>query len=341
MKIALIQPYFGKFPNYFQLHLKTIERNPCITWIFYTDDHTRYNYPNNCQVHYCEFQDIRERIQSKFDFPIALDKPYKLCDYKPCYGYIFEDDLQGYDYWGHCDVDVLFGDIGSVVTDEVLSNHDFFFRTGHFRLYRNIEKLNMFFKNENLMFDYREVFTHDEIYSFDEMNSFQRELIKSGFRYYENDNIEADTNPFCGGIKLREVSDKRRNYQVYRTVRNYDNQIFVWESGRLFRYYIDNDSVKKDKFMDIHFLKRSMEVIGNINEECSRIVITPSKLIIDDSRIIDERLIVKLSDNQYCAMQPENKYLKMLKFLKMNKTEKKIKINKYLWNVKHRKDGRI
>ena len=41
----------------------------------------------------------------------GVNSPYKLCDYKPVYGLIFDEDLQDYDFWGHCDVDLIFGDI--------------------------------------------------------------------------------------------------------------------------------------------------------------------------------------------------------------------------------------
>lgn len=101
-KIVLIQPYFGKFPNYFELHLLSIRRNPDITWIFFTDDHTEYDWPSNAEVHYMGFDDMQRLVQSRFEFQISLEKPYKLCDFKPAYGWIFRDYLEGYDYWGHC-----------------------------------------------------------------------------------------------------------------------------------------------------------------------------------------------------------------------------------------------
>ena len=32
-------------------------------------------------------------------------------DLRPAYGVLFEEYLDGYDFWGHCDLDVLFGRI--------------------------------------------------------------------------------------------------------------------------------------------------------------------------------------------------------------------------------------
>ena len=54
---------------------------------------------------------MKERIQRIFDFPISLERPYKLCDYKPSYGEVFKDELAGYDFWGNCDIDLVWGNI--------------------------------------------------------------------------------------------------------------------------------------------------------------------------------------------------------------------------------------
>ena len=54
--------------------------------------------PKNVKVIKSTFEDIRNIIQSKFDFKIILDQPYKLCDYKPSYGYVFEEYIKEYDF---------------------------------------------------------------------------------------------------------------------------------------------------------------------------------------------------------------------------------------------------
>lgn len=89
-KCCFIIPYFGKLPNYFQLFLKSCEYNPDFNWILFTDDYYKFNYPQNVKVVYTSFEKLRKRVAEKFDFPISLEKPYKLCDYKPAYGYLFE-----------------------------------------------------------------------------------------------------------------------------------------------------------------------------------------------------------------------------------------------------------
>ena len=79
----------------------------------------------------------------EFDFSIYLDHPYKLCDYKPAYGYIFAEYAHGYDYWGHCDMtDCIFGNLRKFLSDDFLSGADKFMFLGHMTLYRNTDEIN-------------------------------------------------------------------------------------------------------------------------------------------------------------------------------------------------------
>ena len=168
-KCCFIIPYFGKFNNYFPLFLKTCAWNKDFNWLVVTDDETKYDYPNNFRVVRMSFQQLKSLVQSKFNFPISLDRPYKLCDYKPAYGYIFEDYLSDYKFWGHCDTDVLMGDLSKFFTDNVFDKYDKIGCLGHMVLYRNTHENNRVF-----MHDYKGVslfknaFTTDDIKTFDE-----------------------------------------------------------------------------------------------------------------------------------------------------------------------------
>ena len=102
-KIGIVVPYYGKFPNYFALFLRSCENNPTIDWIVFTDIMEVVEYPKNVLRVQMTFQELKKWFQSKFDFPIVLDSPYKLCDYKVMTGYLFNDYLKDYDYWGYSD----------------------------------------------------------------------------------------------------------------------------------------------------------------------------------------------------------------------------------------------
>ena len=129
--VALILSYYGKFPNYFPLWLKSAGANPSFTFMIFTDnDMSSYNIPSNVHVHSMTLEEIRARAARHLDFEPVLNVPYKLCDYKPMYGLIFEDYLCGYDFWGHVDPDIIWGDLGHFITDYLLSKYTRLFRRG-------------------------------------------------------------------------------------------------------------------------------------------------------------------------------------------------------------------
>lgn len=49
-------------------------------------------------VRYMSFEEMCDKIQKHFEFKIELPAPYKLCDYRPAYGEIFQDEIREYDF---------------------------------------------------------------------------------------------------------------------------------------------------------------------------------------------------------------------------------------------------
>lgn len=109
--------------------------NPAVDWLLVTEAPVMDTPPDVTVLRY-EFADLVARIQNHFDFEISLKRPYKLCDFRPAFGEVFPDELAGYDFWGHCDLDVVFGRIrdhlppAAFEADKVLIQ-------GNFALYRN------------------------------------------------------------------------------------------------------------------------------------------------------------------------------------------------------------
>ena len=142
---ALILPYYGTLPNYFPLWLKSAGANPDFTFMLFTDcDMSGYNVPENVKVIHLTFEGLKKLIAPHLDFPFVLETPYKLCDYKPMYGLIFRDWLEGYDFWGHVDPDIVWGDLGRFITDDLMDNYGRLYRRGHLTLYRNTPDVNGF-----------------------------------------------------------------------------------------------------------------------------------------------------------------------------------------------------
>ena len=90
-KCCFIIPYFGKLPKTFPIFLKSCAKNPEFNWLIFTNDDTAFDYPLNVSVVHMTLDELSSLADKKLGFKVALDKAYKLCDFKPAYGFIFED----------------------------------------------------------------------------------------------------------------------------------------------------------------------------------------------------------------------------------------------------------
>ena len=169
-RIAFVVPWVGRLPVYFPLWLNTCSYNSTVDFIVVTSEKQLGDLPENVRWINMSFKEIQNRFQALFDFPIALQKPYKLCDFKPVYGQAFAPELKGYDFWGYCDVDLLWGDISSFITDELLEQYDRLYTRGHCCIYRNCERVNAWYRelpHEGLQ-NWESVFSSPKSFCFDE-----------------------------------------------------------------------------------------------------------------------------------------------------------------------------
>jgi len=177
-KICFVIPYFGKWPSWFRYHLKSCEFNPSINWLFYTDCEIPKNAPGNTLFIKATLDDFNKLATKKIGLNINVKNPYKLCDFKPAYGLIFENYLKGFNFWGHGDIDVIYGDIRKFITDEILSCDLIstleWYLAGHFTLYKNNKKMNLVFKKNK---DYKFVFQNEKTLSFTECNFLSKDLM--------------------------------------------------------------------------------------------------------------------------------------------------------------------
>ena len=277
-KCCFIIPYFGKFNNYFPLFLKTCAYNSDFNWLVITDDETEYDYPENFQVVRMSFQELKKLVQSKFDFPIALEKPYKLCDYKPAYGYIFEEYLTDYKFWGHCDTDVLMGNLSKFLTNDMLNRYDKLFCLGHMTLYRNAFENNRTFmalyKHKYL---YKDVFSHDEICWFDEewkddnnINQIFQSLGKQVFVQDLSLNFRIDYSQF---VKTTYTGITTTSDEHGYETENPKRCIYFWEQGDIKRYFLSDGKLQDEEYAYVHLQKRKMTFdLSILNQDKIQIV---------------------------------------------------------------------
>lgn len=313
-KAVFIIPYFGKFNNYFQLFLNSCACNVEFDWIIFTDDETKYYYPDNVRVIYCSFDDIQKKFREKFDFEISLDRPYKLCDYKPTYGYIFYDIIKEYKFWGHCDTDLIWGNINDFICNEDYEKYDKTGIMGHCTLYKNTYENNTsFLKNLEGKNRAKEVFQTTWNNSFDEefnqsINNIFEELDKK----IDYNEYEANIYTKSSDFKITKLDLKSKKYVVERK----SNSFFIWDNGNLYRYIYINGKIFKEKYMYIHMQSREMKVKNNMSYNIFKIIPNAFENIEVEGNIEDNFNIIKKKNFNlhYFRLRSYNLYDKIRKF---------------------------
>ena len=122
--IAIVIPYFGQWPRWFDWYLETCRYNSTIDWILFTDCNRPKNTPDNVHFHEMTLDTFNQRASEKLGLDIAITRPYKICDLRPAFAVIFERELNGYDFWAWGDTDVLYGDLRRFFSRSKLEKYD-------------------------------------------------------------------------------------------------------------------------------------------------------------------------------------------------------------------------
>ena len=120
-KIALLQVWFGPFPDYFDAHLQSCKnQNPNINFFIFTDQFLNVSSPN-IKIYNISKESYKNLVYNKTSITADISENRKLCDYKLLAAHLFEGYLSEYDYVGFYDIDCMFGDMYNM-----LSSKDFF-----------------------------------------------------------------------------------------------------------------------------------------------------------------------------------------------------------------------
>lgn len=275
MKIAFICPYFGTLPKHCQLWLNSCAFNKDITWFLITDDKRAFDYPENVKVIYTTLADLKVEYQKKFDFPISLEGTYKLGDFKPLYGYLYEDTLlKGYDAWGHIDVaDEIYGDIRKFVTDELLEKYDKLMVFGHMCIYKNTPEVNRRFMEESdTNLTYKHIFSSTKFFNFEEIasGSITRIYMHNKYPIGRMDEYFADISGLYYAFRLGKWNGELTKLKYYKRV----PLIFSWENGKAYGYSIVDGEILKKEYLYVHFKRRRMGI--NVPLDAKEYLIVPS-----------------------------------------------------------------
>ncbi|NEO32230.1 MAG: hypothetical protein F6K36_17710 [Symploca sp. SIO3C6] len=267
IKIVLIVAYFGQWPTWFPAFLQSCKYNPSIDWLFFTDCEIPDLSLNNVRFVPFTLEKFGVLASEKLGFKVELPFVYKICDFKPTFGVIFPDYIHDYDFWGHCDLDVVWGDIRNFINDNILSKYEIISARkemicGHFSLFRNNIRINSIFTKVPY---YQGQLQVPKTGGFDEaaMTNIVQALAKKGevlvywsdwLVNYANSDLIKLGNPLLPtnwSQWLAHCVNPSRDRLIGRLGRCVND--WYWESGKLYH--------KVDEIMYIHFMtwKKSLK----------------------------------------------------------------------------------
>lgn len=321
-KCCFIIVYFGKLPNYFQLFLKSCSYNKKFNWLIFTNDVTNYDYPSNVSVVLTTFEKIKKVFQEKFDFEISIETPYKLCDFKPSYGYVFEEYIKDYECWGYCDLDMLFGNLENFITDEMIEKYDKMFCLGHCVIFKNNEENNRIFMEK---IDgkplYKEIYTTNENMIFDE-NYCNTKNVHDIFLNLNRNVLEEDYSINFKILPTKFIKIKFDS-KSRKFIEDKKKSLYIFDKGCLKRYYIENKRIFVEEFMYIHFQERKMKFKKNIMaNEIFKII--PNYFLPLEKNNITYKNFKKFKTKKFCIHYLEYHYKwKKKRFLELINRRKK------------------
>lgn len=227
--ITILTCWYGAYPWYFPYFIHSCSYNPSIDFIILTDNQSFIpNKSQNVKIIHKLLKEIKNTATKKLGFTVNIDYPYKLCDFKPAYGFLFQEIIKDYDFWGHGDIDVVYGNIRDFMTEYVLNNYDIIssrhdYITGAFCLFRNNNEMNTFFMESK---DFKQVFSSAEHYCFDECAFLWKELESGASIFDYPDNIQSMT------YIVKKTDGKIKAFFDFIIVEGTPGKI-KWEKGRI------------------------------------------------------------------------------------------------------------
>tara|TARA_R110000823_G_scaffold243818_1_gene368002 strand:+ start:22649 stop:23587 length:939 start_codon:yes stop_codon:yes gene_type:complete len=240
--ILLIIPYFGKWPLWFEPFLISVAANPSIHWLCPTDCPIPPKYPENIHFLSTTLAQLNIHVNKVVGAKVPLN-PRKFCDLKPTYGEIFEKEVKGYDFWGICDMDIVWGDIRKFVTPQILSTYDIISSrkeniSGHFTLFRNNSAINQLYKQ---LPDYKTLFEVPEF-------RWTDEVVLSNFLKENNKGKALGINVYWPSI----LCNQERGHDSHQ---EYYLDHWIWQNRKMI------NTKTGEEVMYLHFInwKRTMK----------------------------------------------------------------------------------
>lgn len=223
--IVILIAHFGRWPPWINFFAESCRSNRDVDWVIFSDCGQIENASANLRVIDVSFDDYKRKVSRALDIRFDPDEPYKLCDIRPAFGIIHGDIIDGYDFFGFGDLDVIYGRLREFYDQQLLSSFCAVSShperaSGHLFLLKNEPRLvETFQRVEN----WQQLFSNPAYKSFDE--------------YAFSSALKADDRNKCW---FREA---------YSTPAATSRMLWYWKNGVL-----SNELYPHRSFLYLHFM---------------------------------------------------------------------------------------
>lgn len=261
--VALINFYFAeKKPEFIEVYLSSISFCKSIDLFLFTNFTIDGQY-ENVKVIKTDFKTFSGEIVKKINAElrnigirdrVEISSPYKIADFRPAFGLCFQELIQGYNFWGGCDLDIVIGDIEKYVTDAVMEKYDKLYEHAHFFLIRNSYECNRRFLE-----NYEQSFAaavHMKTNSFFEELYYKPWIPGGGINaiFDRHDKLFKNRSALC------DISYKYNNLIDPKNPSLSNRNVFLFDKGKLFRLSLKEGQILKQEYFYAHFQKRELDI---------------------------------------------------------------------------------
>ncbi|MBC7981299.1 MAG: hypothetical protein H7Y36_12120 [Armatimonadetes bacterium] len=250
-RIALVVCYFGKLPPYIRLVFRSAAFNPTIDWFVFGDQPPDFEPPPNVNFIVTSIPELEKTMARACGTPVRIEHVIDLTRLKPTYGLCFETHLKGYGFWGHVDLDMIYGDLRAFLPDDVLDHYPRVYCRGHLSLFRNTPEVNRYFMlHAPGAPGYEGILANQDRRQFDEWPGIWKIFRYHRIPQYHKEVIADIKPPNLKTITRFEAEE----------LQNYPSQIFYWHQGKTFQaYYHREGGLFDHEIAYVHFQKRDLE----------------------------------------------------------------------------------
>lgn len=249
-RLRILIPYFGRWPFWMPLFLRSCEINPDISWLLFSDCGKPSRCPGNVQIYETSFQDYCAKVSARLNIKFSPTEPYKLCDLKPALGEVHEEELVGYSHWAFGDIDLVYGQLSDYIASRGPERFDVFSMharrlSGHLTVLKNTPDITR---------AYRRVPGWDDALTSPEHLAFDEKAFSKVFLRHKNSpawvrKIAAWFDPWLTRADFSEAYTTPNAKIPWRDGRFVFPVQWYWQGGQLW-----NDLDQQFRYPYLHFM---------------------------------------------------------------------------------------